>query len=133
MSLLVEDADSIFSVFNPPLGSHRLAKNTIADHHKLSTTNRLQSKRHLQLPKIQFLPPAGSEPPAEPENFLASIQADLFLFENDNERYVPLEAGVDVDLVNYDPFHCKAHYHLAATMNTHVDYCIRRLDPHPRR
>lgn len=114
-SSIVEDAHSIFSVINLPLGSRRLAKNmTIADHNNiLSTTKRLQRKRRQQQqqrpPKIQFIPPAGNEPPAEPENFLASIQADLFLFENDNERYVPLESGVDVDLVNYDPFHCKAH------------------------
>lgn len=108
LSHLLKYADSIYSVMTPPLGSRRLTKNTIADHKV--PRNRLQTKRQEQPPEIHFIPPSGNEPPAKPVDYLASIQADLFLFENDNERYVSLELGVDVDVVNYDPFHCKTYY-----------------------
>ncbi|KAI7885380.1 VID27-domain-containing protein [Lichtheimia hyalospora FSU 10163] len=93
----------VLPIIHPPLGSHRLTKKTIAD--LKVPTNRLRNKRWEQPPEIHFIPPSGNEPPANPDDYLASIQADLFLFENDNERYVSLESGVDVDLVNYGPFH----------------------------
>lgn len=108
LSYSVDYADPIFSIIHPPLGSHRLTKKTIAD--LKVPTNRLRNKRWKQPSEIHFIPPSGNEPPANPDDYLASIQADLFLFENDNERYVSLESGVDVDLVNYGSFHCMIHH-----------------------
>ncbi|KAI8144649.1 VID27 cytoplasmic protein-domain-containing protein [Fennellomyces sp. T-0311] len=87
-----ESGDGPLTVFGHPQGSQRLLRKPSVK----------QSKPAISaIINIPFKYPKGIPAPPDPQEYLVSIQADLFIYLPNEERYVPQEELVDVDLVSY--------------------------------